>query len=61
MSNSARDQLTGGPRQDLLRAAKMVETTAYEIALSRPSTIVSELIVIAAQLDRLAHLVGNEP
>lgn len=38
-------------------AAKAVEDAAFELATSQPTEVISQLIIIAADLERLAHVV----
>ncbi|APE42743.1 hypothetical protein BOO69_04385 [Sulfitobacter alexandrii] len=59
MDDSANSLLHGDPRQNLLEAAKLVEDAAYEMATSQSSRLVSELIVIAADLDRIASSMAH--
>ena len=60
MSDTAERLKQSDPRENLLAAARLVEDTAFEIALSQSSKRVSELIVIAADLERLALLIGSK-
>jgi hypothetical protein len=60
MSDTARCLKKCEPRQGLLKASQRVENTAFDIALTHPSKMVSELIVIAADLERLALLIGSQ-
>lgn len=55
MNDSASSPSSGDPRQNLLEAAKLVENAAYDLATTHSSRMVSELIVIAADLDRIAN------
>lgn len=48
------------PRKELKEAARLVESAAYEIANEKPSAVVSELIVLAAEIERIAQLIGSE-
>lgn len=58
MSDTVSGRGQSAPRQELLDAARLVETTAFDIAITHPSTRVSELIVIAAKLEHLAQVIG---
>lgn len=60
MSTTADRRYRNEPRKELKEAARLVEVTAYELATDQPSAVVSELIVIAAEIDRLAMLIGSE-
>lgn len=44
----------------LRRASKLVEHTAYDAAGSQPSTVISQLIIISADLERLAQLISRQ-
>lgn len=59
MNDSASSLNAGDPRQNLLEAAKLVEDAAYDLATSHSSRLVSELIVIAADLDRIASVIAR--
>lgn len=39
----------------LREAAQLVETTAFEIATDHPASVISQLIMMSADLYRLAH------
>jgi hypothetical protein len=43
----------------LLRAAQIVETAAYDVAGDHPAAVVSQLIMISAELDRLAGVLAK--
>lgn len=58
MNDSAKSLPTDDPRQRLLEAAKLVEDAAYDLASSHSSRLVSELIVIAAEMDRIAKAIS---
>lgn len=58
MNDSAKSLPTCDPRERLLEAAKLVEDAAYDLASSHSSALVSELIVIAAEMDRIAKAIA---
>ncbi|QFT57399.1 hypothetical protein FIU94_01070 [Sulfitobacter sp. THAF37] len=61
MKNSPSELAQADARAKLVEAAKLVEDAAYDLATSHSSRLVSELIVIAADLDRISSgIVRNE-
>lgn len=60
MSMQSRSLTSTVPHAGLSRAAKVVEDIAFDIAAERPKEVVAQLILIAADLERLARKVGPE-
>ncbi|AXI45420.1 hypothetical protein C1J03_04830 [Sulfitobacter sp. SK012] len=53
---------SSAPTMDtLLAASKAVETVAFDVASTQPDTVVSDLILIAADLERLARRISGLP
>lgn len=63
MSASDAHEETGGPDQVCSRlkaASEIIEDCAFQVAGHRPSDVVAQLIIIAADLERLSMVLANE-
>lgn len=59
-ASDARAAINAQQAAEMRKAAKMIETSAYELAGLQPGNLIGRLIIIAADIERIAQSVETD-